>query len=333
MAAHLALAGMSLSDFDSAKRAIERRAPIDLNFHPDRLDRKGRRVSASLLASGLYKNQFEIGLSSGGLTAFEGGKRDRWEDRLFGGAYQEPGVAAQDRPKYGALNLLGHWDGACPRFGCCYFRLKPSLGERCTFTYGDSVAEPETIATIGTFDAVLADLLEDIATTGRALGGHDLKLRALLQDLVAVADRNSPVEFGGQPGRCLDDVIEAQVHGPVRLASDVDCLVADRVFRDANSGRDLIELSARYKFPLLWHPGFTLPISAVPADFRGPAMVPLARHIAPDGLLDAAKIGQAAASLRRDPDGWSDWGSFDETLQYLKQLWHVLAAFGAAGSD
>jgi hypothetical protein len=39
-------------------------------------------------------------------------------------------------------------------------------------------------------------------------------------------------------------------------------------------------------------------------------------------------IGVAAASLFRDPAAWSDRGPYADTLQLLKQLWHVLVQYG-----
>ena len=42
---------------------------------------------------------------------------------LFGGAYQAPGVADVERPKYGALDFLRYGDGASPPVGSCYLVL------------------------------------------------------------------------------------------------------------------------------------------------------------------------------------------------------------------
>ena len=56
----------------------------------------------------------------------------------------------------------------------------------------------------------------------------------------------------------------------------------------------------------------------------------LARRIAGEnGIIDAAVIGAAEASLYHHPDAWGDWGSRAEVLQHLKQLWHVLVHYGA----
>jgi hypothetical protein len=70
-------------------------------FHPDRFDFKGTTVAEALLKEGVYRNQFETGLSSGSMSAFPGGERDRWENTLFAGAYHVQGVTGSERPKYG----------------------------------------------------------------------------------------------------------------------------------------------------------------------------------------------------------------------------------------
>jgi ribosomal protein S18 acetylase RimI-like enzyme len=71
----------------------------------------------------------------------------------------------------------------------------------------------------------------------------------------------------------------------------------------------------------------------VPDEFRGPRMVPLARRVAErcaivPGAIDAASLGRAAAALHREPGSWEDWDTYEETLQHIKQLWHVLVRFG-----
>ena len=327
----LAELGLAADDYTAALASIAAAAPIDVSFHPDRLDKTGETVVQSLHSSGRYKNQFESGISNGVVTAVEGGKRVLWEARLFGGAYQQRGVAARYRPKYGALNLLGHWDGACPRFGSCYFRLKPHVARRCSFAFGDSAVAPVDLGTIASFDGVLAATLKAIHATGRALGGEDLEVGSFLKAVTRATRLADALDFDGRPGRNLDDCIEVHIHGPLDLASDVACLVADGSFRPTETGDRLVELSIGYGFDLHWTPGFFLSTADIPPDFRGPQMGPLAQHIASDGLLDAVKIGAADRALKRNPEDWGAWGSFEETLQLLKQLWHVLATFGSVG--
>lgn len=61
---------------------------ITLQFHPD-WPHQGRKVIESMAADGYYRSQFTTGISNGGLTAFPGGDRWRWESRLFSGRYDD----------------------------------------------------------------------------------------------------------------------------------------------------------------------------------------------------------------------------------------------------
>jgi hypothetical protein len=165
------------------------------------------------------------------------------------------------------------------------------------------------------------------------LGLPNLTVTRLLEVLRELArQRQKPADL--PTGRVLDTQIEAQVHGPIDLHNDVELLVADPAFARTSTGEILRQMAARYEFPLHWHSGFRLSVGQIPPDFRGPAMPPLARRIAGEkGIIDAAAIGAAEASLYHHPDAWSDWGSRAEALQHLKQLWHVLVHYGAPAAQ
>jgi len=107
-----------------------------LNFHPDRLA-QGKPNLEALAEHGIYSSQFVTGTSNGGLTAFPGGDRWRWESRIFNGAYDN--AAASERPVYGALNFRRKPIGAAPRFGSAHLRLTAEAISRTTFCYPDSV--------------------------------------------------------------------------------------------------------------------------------------------------------------------------------------------------
>lgn len=47
----------------------------------------------------------------------------------------------------------------------------------------------------------------------------------------------------------------------------------------------------------------------------------------------ASILGWAARSLYREPEAWRSSGTVEETLQHLKQLWHVLVRYGYARSQ
>ncbi|MFY1615008.1 DUF3626 domain-containing protein [Micromonospora sp. WMMD736] len=332
--AALATIARHLADADVGHRseqliAAVERARITVNFHPDRLCADGRAVAAALAEDGVYRSQFVTGISAGGLTAYPGGDRDRWERRMFGGAYQQTGVTPADRPIYGGLNLLDHADGACPRFGSCHLRLRPEVLARVTFCVGDSYLGPDVLGTIDAFEVVLAGLLAEVARTGVCLGRAETDVACLTRTLLDVSRPAATV------GRALDDYVETQVHGTLDLASDVEELVVDPSFAGTATGTTLEFVARRYGFSLRWHPGFVLPVDEVDAEFRGPAIPVLAARLhrefgRPDAPVDAALIGRGAVSLVTEPQRWADRGPTADTLQHLKQLWHVLVRFGTA---
>ncbi|MFZ4190332.1 DUF3626 domain-containing protein [Streptomyces pseudogriseolus] len=161
-----------------------------MNFHPDRMV-GGRPILLKMVEDGTYRSQFVTGTSNGGLTAHPGGDRWRWENRIFGGAYDH--ATAGDRPVYGALNYRRVAVGGAPRFGSSHFRLTIETLERATFCYPDSSTDPSALGVANRFS--LLELAE--ADGFDALDGH----------------------------------IEAQIHGPVRFDRDVEALVLDPSYR------------------------------------------------------------------------------------------------------
>jgi hypothetical protein len=234
----------------------------------------GLPILQALAQDGAYHSQFVTGTSNGGLTAHPGGDRWRWESRIFGGAYDD--ADPHERPVYGALNFRRQVVGAAPRFGSSHFRLTADALARTTFCYPDSAAEPTDF--------------------GVAAG---MSLLAL-----AEADEQD----------ALNDYIEAQVHGGVVLARDVEALVLDASYRGTP-----VEAAARVlPCPVEWHPGYRLSVAELRehADYRGAQYMELGARIAQDGHVDPRIIGDAARTGRYE-------------LQDLKMVWHTLARFGA----
>ncbi|WP_238933387.1 DUF3626 domain-containing protein [Brevibacillus choshinensis] len=325
-------AGVDFATVEDLLANIRQHARVTLNFHPDRILPGGISVVEGLFAAGSYQSQFETGVTNGSRTAFPGGDRDRWEEKLFGGAYQSSTDRGKERPKYGALNLMNYADGASPRFGSCYIQLRPELLQRCTFTFGDSHTGPEHFGTLDSFDAILAALLHSADTGKEALGSPNMDVPAVVHQLLTPRTKDFQ-EANHRVGRALDDYIEAQIHGDIDLRTDVEALFADPSYRDTDMESLLQQLCNRYGIELIWHPGFALPVREVPVDFRGPAMPPLAARVdqqygSSSGVLDAATIGKAAADFSHHPDSWNDWGTPEETWQHLKQIWHVLVRYG-----
>ena len=292
---------------------------VTLNFHPDRATRSAVTVSAGLLDDGRYRSQWVTGISNGSRSAVAGGERQRFERALFDGAYDNAEPATHEFPVYGALDLLWDPHGGSPRFGSSYLVLAPHVRERATLCVGDSHLGPRDV---GTFDApwsLLAGLAEQAAAG--SLLDRELGLDELFQMIES--------EFvSGGPSRCLDGYIEAQVHGGIDLANDVEAIVLDPSFAGTDTEQDIATAAQRYGFELRWHGGSQLGVDEVPSDFRGSTMPPLARRVARDGVVDACSIGIAARLVpvdRPTPEGDPP----DSDLQQLKYLWHTVLAHGS----
>lgn len=224
----------------------------------------------ALARDGAYLSQFVTGTGNGGRTAYPGGDRWRWESRMFGGAYD--GAAPGLRPVYGALHDGRRRCGAAPRFGSSHLRLAPHVLRRATFCWPDSVGEPEDVAT----------------------AEHVGRLRVL-----AAAH---------PPSDPIDDYVEAQVHGTVRIPDDAEALVLDPSFRGT-----AVEVAAGVLgVTVEWHGGAVLDAAGLDPGYRGADVTALGAVIARDGVLDARVVGDAARTGRCDP-------------QQLKRVWHHLA--------
>ena len=300
--------------------------PIDVHFHPDRIAVDGTSVIAGLLRSMKYDNQYVSGVSNGlldnSITGARGNsRRKQWEARLFGCAYD--GHADSLRPKYGAINLFKSLDGACPRFGSCYLRLKPEVRDRCTLTYGDSHTEPEYIGTPKLPKLILQALCMDYSDSGKA-GNTGASLRTVSQRLEISRNETQ----GEIPTRILDDYVEVQVHGDLRIDRDVDYLSVDSSFTDTQTGDEIIELAANASIGIHWRPRLRLQVSRVPADFRGELLVNFMKHAWPDGYVDAHQLGRFAQETELDPQAWNAWGELHEIRQLVKKTWHSIVAYG-----
>lgn len=175
---------------DPPSRARTDAPRVTLQFHPN-WPYHGGQIIESMAADGVYRSQFETGISSGGLTAFLGGDRWRWESRLFDGRYDDAPTSA--RPIYGAWNRRCDPYGGAIRFGSSYLRLRSEVTERSTFCFPDSVLEPLDV------------------------GGPDL-----LPHLNQMADESGFDD--------LDECVEAHVHGGVQFDTDVEAIVLDPCF-------------------------------------------------------------------------------------------------------
>jgi hypothetical protein len=165
---------------------------VTVNFHPDRMTTCGLPVLKAIAQDGVLKSQFETGTSNGGLTAFPGGDRWKWESAAFSGILDD--CDPVDRPKYGTLNYRKLKSGGSPRFGSSYFILKAGLIERTTFSYPESYFGPK-----------------------------DYGLGNRVGNLIDLANADAP--------DLIDHYIEAHIHGRIDIHHDIKVLVLDPYYK------------------------------------------------------------------------------------------------------
>jgi len=318
----------TLEDYDTAIESLRKNVRVGIHFHPDRPDSSLKTTIGNLLDQGIYKSQFETFISSGAVSAFRGGSRDKWEKDLFGGAYNGFFTKVNERPKYGSLDLLQFPDGPSPRFGSCFFLLKPEVSKRCTFTYMDSHQKPKERGTLDEFDLIMLGLLTDTFHYNNTLGQKDISVRQLLHHLINSLGEPIGDLSNKTPKRTLNNYIEAQVHGLISLQNDIEIMVADPSFRKTDIGDIIIQTCNKYSIKLLWHMGFALKLNEIPDDFRGNEMPKLAEFITKDDFINTHHLGLAIMDLHYNQKKWESWGSQKDVIQKIKLLWHVLVKYG-----
>jgi len=300
---------------------------ITLNFHPDRYANNGRLVADNLLADGEYLNQYATGISNGGMNAAIDGNRDRWERRLFYGAYHDGRSVLRDRPKYGALNVHDYADGGAARFGSCFLTLKPHVVGRCTFADGDSNSQPSTVGTARRFCGVLRALFEKIDETGNFCGEEDFSIYSAVGYVLSA--RRGEIK---KIGRNLDHYIEAHIHGGVSLRDDVEALYMDGSFAGTDVADILQSISERCGITLGEVPARRFPIGIIDDEWKGPFSRPVAERIAAKfgcgATLDAALIGLASRDSLDNESAWADIATGYELSQTFKYLWHYAVMYG-----
>jgi len=319
------MSNISENDINQLINNIKNKARIGIHFHPYRLNSESKNVLELLIESGIYKNQFETKISNGSLTAFEGGKRDLWENVLFNDLFSSNQISISARPKYGSLDLLGHSDGPSPRFGSCYFLLKPELSKYSTFTYLDSYTNPKEKGTINFFDEILSSLLLECFERDYALGEKNVRPHQLLKKIHdTLNSENLSLSFR-PPQSNLNHYIEAQIHTQIFLETDVDFLIADPSFKHTEYEKRMHHLCDKYQIELKWNQGFQLDVANVPNHFRGNTMPILAEQIAIDKKINAYVIGQAEMNYTKEIKNHTQLQS---KLQGLKYLWHTVVNYG-----
>ena len=150
-------------------KSIYAHARVVIHFHPDRFGIKPMPVAEALLKEGVDPNQFEIGPSTGGPSAFPGGGVTRGNARCSVVPITKRGLLIRNA-RDGALELVRYADGPISRLGSCYFVLRPTGSGRTLITFAGS-EDPratERLGMIGQMDNVMAALFAEIEAGGMA---------------------------------------------------------------------------------------------------------------------------------------------------------------------
>ena len=186
------------------------------------------RVMEFLTTDTHYRNRFETGTSSGSLDLTA---RKSWEDRIFNKIYHKsPPV---DRVKYGVLNIVGDSRGvkACYAYGESFLQLK-KVRLRTTFASADTSSCTVKLSCCEHYVNVLNEY-------------SDLELKAILD----VATRRVP--YHGS--EVIATYKEVQIHGPVCLSENVECIVVNEKHRgDAKMSKLLEEFIHVNNCNLIW---------------------------------------------------------------------------------
>jgi hypothetical protein len=269
---------------------------LTINFHPDRSVSQNGTVIESVVKTARLQSQFESASTNGFALDVKFGVRAHRESVLFGGAYDDS--PPEDRPKYGAVNLLANVRGGWPRFGSCYWVLNPSIITRCTVTIPGSHS---TTAWWGSH-AALAGLVAKLPLDSGFPDGHRFRL--------------------------IDGPVELQVHGDILLERDVTALVIDPSFAGTNIedvGRQISEL---FDIELKWAPA----LHSTGADWKVPPVRRRAHQLVNSALslgevINAARIGQG---LRFNHSDESSQSVLDGARRYL---WNRLLLTQRTGSS
>lgn len=192
-------------------KAIDYIKNIDVIIHFNAL-----LVFEFLLNDGVYKNLFEIGRGND--------VRADWEKMLFGGIYNDS--RPEEKVKYGSLNITNNKEGSTAgRYGSSYMVIRKGMKKNISFIQGDSSAKELLLATFE-YPVCLLNVVNDILFT------HII-------DISSGKKESALNNYG--------PYVEAQIHGPVRMAEDIERIV---IGDDKFPLNKMIEFEKKYKIPV-----------------------------------------------------------------------------------
>ncbi|KAI6652321.1 hypothetical protein LOD99_7336 [Oopsacas minuta] len=201
--------GYTNTDLDKTLHWIRYEAPIIIHLNLDT-------ALNFLVKDTHYRNRFETGTSGGCLDL---AARSSWEDRIFDKAYRKS--PASYRVKYGVLNIVGDSCGvkACYGYGDSFLQLK-KVRLRTTFASADTSMSNVKLSCCEHYVNVMNEYSEselkailDVAT--KRVSSHDSSVIATYK--------------------------EVQIHGPVSLSDNVECIVVNQRHRTDKKINKLLE--------------------------------------------------------------------------------------------
>lgn len=154
-----------------------------------------------IIGDNLYRNGFEVHKIYCALT----GAREQWEKNLFNSIYDN--CQPKERVKYGALNLFNNPNGLtqCTGYGKFFFVLKKHVKDRISFVNGDSSGMMFHICTFKWNSAILIHM-------------NDALLKNLIDHVKGKKECHKAYN---------QNYVEAQIHGDLRLDTDIEKLVVN----------------------------------------------------------------------------------------------------------
>jgi len=212
--------GYSENDLKKTLQWVRSASPIIIHINLDK-------VLKFLVEDTNYRNRFE---TSSGSTYMEA--RKSWEDRIFNKAYHSS--PPSERVKYGVLNIVGDPRGV----------------RKCALQYGDSFLQLKKVRLRTTFAS------EDTSSSTVKLSCCEHYENVLFsytdQEIKAIIDvATGKVLF--HRSDCISQYKEVQIHGPVSLSENVECIVVNpRHKKDSVTTKLLDRFVEQNKCNLIW---------------------------------------------------------------------------------
>lgn len=210
--------GYTEDDLKTTVNYIQEKAPVIIHLNLDR-------VIKFLCNDTEYRNQFETGTSGGSLSHE---LRLKWEKTLFNGIYDKS--KGYEKVKYGVLNITNNPEGtkSCYTYGDSYLVLKSEIKKRTTFVHGDSSRQDLHIVTFS-YPVPILNFLDNCNNFKSKKGNRELT------DVIDVATGRK------QFTESHKYYIEAQIHGPVHLNTDIDVLMVNKRHKGDDYMLELLE--------------------------------------------------------------------------------------------